>query len=226
MAIAFRRLGFKILYSGWSSDKEWLEQNRQFFDNYCVSTPDGKSTELDFHGTRVINNKLKLYWLVNEGLKQAASISPDAYVLRLRSDVAIDPGSLLISYGKIKDPDQTIVIEYGDREQVAYIPDFMMAGTVNNLSKLYSHLVDINTGGNPYHISSHLEHGIALVKFVNEGVFRHVYCMTRQNYESVVWRGVPRYLECRTSGIAPNLLFDCALVYPEGLTPERILRQQ
>jgi hypothetical protein len=223
MAVAFKKFGYKIIYSGWQDDEVWLTQNKDFFDGICLSDQENKSQEINFYGQKVINNKLKLYWLSLKGLELAQKQFPDSsFVFKLRSDVAINPSILNQDIVKIANLDQTILIESADRGNVAYVPDFMMGGTIINLVNIFKHLVEVNVENRPYHISSHVEHAIAVLKFKEMGLYSRICCLSQSLYESVVWRGVPRYLEYAVNSIPNHLLFDCEIIFPETVTSSSI----
>jgi hypothetical protein len=137
----------------------------------------------------------------------AEKFGEDALVFRLRSDVCVHYAYAMLEMLRLERNPNAVMIEYMDMSKPFSMPDFMNMGSARILTAVYKHLFERSRAGTPYHVSSHVEHSMAYMQLQEDGVISDMLCMGRQLYDSVVWRGVPRYLENVFEGFAQNLYF-------------------
>ena len=225
LALAFRARGFKVVYSGWIEDAEWLQVNASLFDATVVSDPSKLNAQSMFRGQMIANNKEKLYFGVLRGLETAhATYGSDAIVFRLRSDVAVDPVLALAEFERVTPQSGILLIEYLKTALLFNVPDFMQIAEMDTLLTIYRHLYTRSASGNSYHISSHVDHCLTYLRMVELGIIKEIHCMGRSMYDGVAWRGIPRYLEAATSpGHDDGLFFGGKVEMPAGLTVDKLV---
>jgi hypothetical protein len=208
MSYVFRVQGWKVIYSGWEEDAEWLRTRSSYIDHIIISDQNALPSETIFRGVPIQNNKEKLYYGVLRGAQAAQeSYGADALVFRLRSDVAVHYAYAMLEMLRLERNPDAVMIEYMDMSKPFSMPDFMNMASARIMTAIYQHLFDRSRAGTPYHISSHVEHSMAYMQLQEDGVISDMLCMGRQLYDSVVWRGVPRYLENVFEGFAKDLYF-------------------
>lgn len=225
-AMAFRAKGFKIVYSGWLEDAQWLQNNAALFDATVLSDQSGLNEEFIFHGQKSVNNKGKLYFGVLRGLETTQSAFGDeGIVFRLRSDVTVNPELAIGEFQRVHPKSGILLIEYLTMNKNFHVPDFMQVAEVGSLLAIYRHLHQLNVSGSSYHISSHVDHCLTYLRMVELGHLKEIHCMDRPIYDAVVWRGIPRYLEAATApqGYDKIMFFTGKVEMPPGSSVESIL---
>lgn len=214
MTQAYRQLGYRVVYSGWNDDRAWLEACSELFDGLILSDQSTLKSE-DRMGTTVYpNNKDKLFFSVAKGLDEVRRLyGDDAVVLRLRSDCAVKPELMTLEIGKSVLAPQAILVEYLNTDRIFVIPDFMMVARAGLMHALYQEMFERSIRGQAYHISSHIDICLTLVGMRQQGRVSSVQTMSRPLFDSLVWRGVPRYLE---ETLFPNTTqaFSCEMNVP------------
>lgn len=209
LATAYRARGFKIAYSGWSEDAEWLQANRSAFDYLVVSEQSQLRGHSDFLGVRIVNNKEKLYFSALRGMRLVREhAGGEALVFRLRSDVSVDPGCAIADLERVRPGSGILLVEYLNTNRTFWMPDFMLMGRADALLAIYEHLYRLSAADQCYHVSSHVDHCMTYLHLIEEGGLREIQCMSRATFDSVVWRGVPRYLEASFLDNAQGLFFN------------------
>lgn len=224
LANAFRVYNFKICYSGWNEDREWLEANRELFDYLVISDQTNLKSENVREGFVIPNNKEKFYFAAYQGLQEIKKHEPDnAQVFRLRSDIAIRPDLAAVEVAKaMHDPD-VVRIEYLNGEKMWVFPDFMMLARLDLMHEIYQGMYERSISGNAYHISSHVDHSLTCIKLKQAGRVSAIHCMSRALFDSVVWRGIPRYFEAMFGDVSKHLIFEAALNLPADLNVEKVV---
>ena len=208
LSYVFKVQGWKIMYSGWEEDGPWLRSKSDYFDHVVISDQTVLPSETVFRGVPIQNNKEKLYSGVMRGAQAARDVfGEDALVFRLRSDVSVHYAYAMVEMLRLEKNPNCVMIEYMDMTKPFSMPDFMNAASAKILAAVYQHLFERSRAGNPYHISSHVEHSLAYMYLQEQGVIADMLCMGRQLYDTVVWRGIPRYLENVFEGFAKDLYF-------------------
>lgn len=213
MARAFKRNGFGVAYSGWVEDEEWLLLHEDEFDCLTISEQSNLKDYSFFGDIRVQNNKEKIYLSCERGLSDIRSkFGDDLVVIRQRSDISYNPIFLLNESKKVRE--KSIHIEYIDMNSKLSVPDFMSMGKVDILHSIYKMLLMNSLNGNSFHPSSHVDHCMCYISLMNQGAIDNVLCMDKSIYDSMIWRGVPKYLE---SMLFPNFdssfAFDCEVKF-------------
>ncbi len=208
-AWVFRQHGYKIAYSGWSDDDEWLEANRDLFDYLVTSDQNLLHKDSTYFGEVILNNKEKLYYASLQGLRLIrANLGDDAMVFRLRSDVAVSPDHAITEMNRLVRHSRDILIEHCDMQKMFSMPDFIMMGEVAVLEAIYESLYTRSRDGTAYHVSSHIDHSFTCLSLQEQGMLGRIICMSRNIFDSMVWRGLPRYLEHVTGTFAKQFFFD------------------
>jgi len=208
LCYVFRVQGFKIIYSGWNDDAEWLNANRSLFDHLVLSDQSTLKTQ-DVRGDLVLpNSKQKLYYGALRGLELACEhYGKEALTLRLRSDVSVNFNHVLAEFRKLLSYPKSVLIEYMHMDKPHSMPDFMNIGHSASLLAVYRHLFELSAAGQSYHVSSHVDHSLAYMRLQELGVISDLICMERALFDSVVWRGVPRYMESVFHEHAEDMFF-------------------
>jgi hypothetical protein len=220
----FRGNGYRIFYSAWAEDEKWFAANKDLFDFVCVSNQSSIPDSVEFQGRLIQNNKQKLYFSIRQGLAAIRREIGESVVVRLRSDVAVDFHEVEKATVVARSYRKSFLIEYAKADNPLFIPDFITVGDVDTHLILYENLVNICKENGGYHISSHIDHGIQLLKMKSRSELSHVICMSRGLHESMVWRGLPRYYSNKDKEINKDLFFDCVLSYPENYDVESAIR--
>ena len=224
LSMAFRAKGFKICYSGWNEDREWLEANRECFDYLAISDQSDLRSHSIRNGVYISNNKEKMFYAAQAGLEAvAAQEEPDTVIFRLRSDVAINQELVAQEVTRVQPGSGLILVEYLNLDNILLIPDFMIVGELSTLLPLYNDLTERCRTNTSYHISAHIDIGITLVKMKLSGAAQAVQCMSKACFDSSVWKGVPRYFEYMYR--SEHRFFDGGLSVPEGFDVDAILAQ-
>jgi hypothetical protein len=224
LSYVFRSRGYKIVYSGWSEDTAWLHTNKDLFDACCISEQKDIPDSVEFQGRTIPNNKEKLYFSLHQGLKVVAHEFGDCMVVRLRSDVAVDVNEIdKMTMTAIAYPN-SILVEYADPDNVLFVPDFVTIAGLGLHLKLYGNLSKICRENGGHHISSHIDHGIEMLRLKERGELSHVICMSRSLHDSMVWRGLPRFYANHLEDASAKLFFNCLLNHPAGMNSEQILQ--
>lgn len=218
MAYVFRKLGFKIAYSGWEEDAEWLNANRDLFDYLVISNQHVLNTESTFFGQTIANNKEKLYYVAMKGLQLIRQhLGDDAIVFRTRADVTVHQGHAVLNLARIARHSNDILIEYMRVDNMYSSPDFMSMGEVAVLQEVYESLYRHSAAGTSYHVSSHVDHTFTYLSLKEEGRIGRIMTMSRELFESVVWRGQPRYFQHIDATYASTFSFDSELAINPAL---------
>ncbi len=224
LAHVFRHHGYKIAYSGWADDTEWLESNRALFDYLVISDQNVLPSESIRNGKVLVNNKVKLYYGALAGLRLVKQhLGEDAIVFRLRSDVAVHQAHAMADMNRIARGSKMVLIEYLNVDNMFAVPDFMIMGEVAVLEAIYESLYTRGAEGNSYHLSSHVDHSFTYLAMQKAGVVGEVQCMSRASFDSVVWRGVPRYFEYMFPNFSKNLFFDGRLSVSPQLDLDQLI---
>lgn len=218
LSVAFRALGFKICYSGWNEDREWLEANQGLFDCLAIADQTGLKEESMFIGRAVPNNKEKFYYSAWQGLCEIERmLGPDVLVFRLRSDIAVRPDLAAVELDKVQPGSGRLMIEYLNTENMLAVPDFMLATELRVMKTIYGDMFRRSRAGEDFHISSHIDHGLTYILLQQGGLVGEIRCMGRAIYDSLVWRGIPRYFEQTVAGQdEKHHVFDVLLDVPPG----------
>lgn len=226
MSRAYRALGYKIVYSGWLEDQEWLEANRELFDFLVVSDQHQLNTESSYFGNTIGNNKDKLYYAALRGLQLIrAELGDHALVFRVRADVTVHQGLIDAHMARIKHGSGDLMIEYCDVTKMQSTPDFLLLGESGVMEQVYAGLYQRSISGKAYHVSSHIDHMLTYLMLQQQGVVGEIICMSRQLYDTLVWRGLPRYFQEIDPGILAKLAFDTAVAMPPGVRVEDLIAQ-
>jgi hypothetical protein len=224
MSYVYRQCGFKVIYSGWSDDAEWLEANRDAFDYLVISDQSTLAGHSIANGETVVNNKEKLYYGALRGLQVAQQeLGNDVLVFRLRSDVAVNHVHAVTEINRLRLGGGILLVEYMNMHKEMAMPDFMLMGELLPMLSIYADLYQRSASGNGYHVSSHVDHCFAYLKAQEDKVLKAVVFMGKPIFDSVVWRGVPRYLEYVFPDYSKNLAFDSMMMMREGLTVDKLL---
>jgi hypothetical protein len=212
----FRQLGYGVVYSGWNDDSEWLEANRGLFDGLILSDQSHLKSEDRLGATVYPNNKDKLFYSVAQGLREVQRLyGEDAIVMRLRSDCAVKAELVQAEMDKAEQEPGVMVVEYLNTDRMLMVPDFMMVARAGVMHAMYHEMFERSIHGNAYHISSHMDISLTLIGMRQQGRLSGIHTMSRALFDSLVWRGLPRYLE---ETLFPNVLqaFDCSMNVPPG----------
>ena len=196
LSVVFRQLGFKVCYSGWVEDRAWLEANASLFDALVVSDPAGLKEESIVTGQAVPNNKEKFYYSVWQGLEEIErTLGADALVFRLRSDIAVRPDLAAAELAKVVPGSGRLMIEYLNAVNMLAVPDFMLAAEARVMKAAYGDMFRRSREGREFHVSSHIDHAFTYISLQRAGVAGEIQCMGRAIFDSMIWRGIPRYYE-------------------------------
>ena len=221
----FRSRGYKVVYSGWSDDTEWIQQHSYMFDAYCINDQKSLPNSVEFQGRRIQNNKEKLYFSLVQGLREIeGTIGKDCTVVRLRSDVAVDVNEIDKMVLTNASCPQSILVEYANPENVLFVPDFITIADLGTHLRLYENLRRVCRERGGYHISSHIDHGIEFLQMLEQGELSQVVCMSRALHDTMVWRGLPKYYAYASGDPSEKLLFNCLINYPSGMKSEETLK--
>jgi hypothetical protein len=224
LANAFRARGFKIAYSGWEDDRVWLTKNARHFDCCCFSVQNDIKNRTEWMGIKVSNNKDRFYYIVSQGLKLIReNVTGNANVFRMRSDIAVDPALALQEMARLEAHPQQLIIEYLNADNLHKMPDFLSTASLEVLEAIYHGLAERSRAGQGHHVSSHMEHFLAYLLAKEAGIVSDIVCMGKNIFDSLVWRGVPRYLEYSVSDFTRTLFFDGSLSVPPAMTAQSII---
>jgi len=221
----FRARGWKVVYSAWREDEAWITQNAHLFDGHVISDQSNFREDSRFMGRVIQNNKEKLYFGCLAGLLRTRELfGEDCWVLRMRSDIAVDPVLMDQELLKLAASPRAVLIEYAEPRNTYFVPDFLMLSAWASQHALYAHLTDVCARGVSYHISSHIDHGAGFLKLLEDGVIDLVACMKAQVHRTMVWRGIPRYQLLALQDYQEDYFFDCVLQYPAGVKLADLVR--
>ena len=224
LSYIFRSNGFKVVYSGWAEDEIWLNENSSLFDALRINSQNKLSSTVEFMGEQIQNNKEKLYFSIFQGLLEVENlVKNDCAVLRMRSDIAVDVKFIEKCLFHIVNYPNSIMIEYANPSNCYFVPDFLTVASLSTHKKLYSNLLQACSEFGGYHISSHIDHGIEFLGMKARGELSEVICMEREIYDSLVWRGLPRYYVPEQLNIGNSLLFNCLINYPSSDTVSSVV---
>jgi hypothetical protein len=226
LSILFKKYGFLIIYSGWQEDEKWLESNAHIFDGYCISNQNLYKDESEFLGKRIQNNKEKLIASCFAGINFAINkFGNNSIVVRMRSDMAVDIKKINEEIMKIIDLPKALLIEFADPENIFYVPDSIFISFIEPQLQIYQHLSDIyKTKGGGYHLSIHIDLGATFLKLKNEKKLGELICMSQSFYDTMIWRGIPRYYQKAYISKLENYWFDCIINYPAGYTLNDLIK--
>lgn len=224
MAYVFRKLGFKICYSGWEEDAEWLNANSDLFDYLVISNQHALNTESTFFGQTIANNKEKLYYVSMKGLQLIRrELGDEAVVFKTRADVTVHQGHAVINLARIARHSKDILIEYMRVSNMYSAPDFMVMGEIAVLEAVYNSLYEHSAAGTSYHVSSHVDHTFTYLAMKQAGQINRIMTMSRELFESVVWRGQPRYFQHIDPTYATTYSFDSEMAITSGARVEDLV---
>lgn len=221
----FRALGYKIAYSGWLEDEEWLNANCELFDYLVVSDQHQLSTESSYFGKTIGNNKDKLYYAALRGLQLIrAELGDHARVFRVRADATVHQGLIDAYLSRIAPGSGDLMIEYYNVTNMLSTPDFLLLGESGVMTTLYEGMFQRSVSGAAYHVSSHIDHMLSYLLLQQQGLVGQIVCMSRQLYDTLLWRGMPRYFhDAIDPGFVTKLAFDMALQLPAGVRVEDLI---
>jgi len=213
LSYVFRQYGFKIAYSGWNEDRAWLEEHRDLFDYLVISDQSTLRAYSTYKGEMIGNRKEKLYFSCLQGLKTIRDeLGDDALVFRLRSDIAVDPRAVIDDMVRLLNRPGLLIGEYFDTRRPFSAPDFMLLGHANTLTAIYDHLYTISAADKSYHLSSHVDHTFTYLQLMKNGTVSSIELMKKRVFDSVVWRGIPRYLSYVFPNYSEELYFGGGMV--------------
>jgi hypothetical protein len=225
LAKLFRMYGYKIIYSGWNEDEEWIRANSNLFDAFCISNQSLFPDETLFQSRPIQNNKQKLFFGCLAGVKLVQEkFGSECVVVRMRSDICVDVKAIDQEVIKANGNPKSILIEYANPSNTYFVPDFLFISTLPVQLKIYQHLVDINARDESYHISSHIDLGATFLMFLEQKELDSIILMHKRIYESMVWRGIPRYFELAYKKSEELLFFDCFLIYPKDFSLQDLIK--
>ena len=226
MARVYRAIGFKIAFSGWEEDSEWLRENAELFDFVAVSDQHTLNTESNYYGKVIGNNKEKLYYAALAGIRAVrAALGDDAIVFRLRADVTVHQAHVAMQVAQVQRGSGDIMIEYMDVQKIHSTPDFMLLGEVAVLDAIYTSLYERSRAGDAYHVSSHVDHTMTFLALQEQGVVGRIISMRKEVHDSVVWRGIPRHFQEFDPSLHATRSFGTELALSGGLTVAQLLDQ-
>jgi hypothetical protein len=226
MARVFRAIGFKIAFSGWEEDGEWLRENAALFDFLVVSDQHTLNTESNFFGDVIPNNKEKLYYAALAGIRAIrAGLGDDAVVFRVRADVTVHQGHIALHVSQIRRGSGDLMIEYCDVRNMYSTPDFMLLGEVAVLDAIYTGLYERSRAGAAYHVSSHIDHTLSYLALQEQGVIGRIICMQKTVHDTVIWRGLPRHFQEVNPALHATRSFGTELAMGGGLTVAQLIAQ-
>ncbi|MGZ3184118.1 MAG: hypothetical protein ACXU8N_16905 [Telluria sp.] len=215
MALVFRGLGFKIVYSGWTDDAAWFDDQAALFDHVVLSDQSQLASQSVFKGEVIPNNKEKLYYAAWRGMQKVVEAwGEEPVVFRLRSDIAVDYRCALAEAARLAPGSRELLVEYYDTKRAMWMNDFMQIARAGVLLAVYRELTERSLSNQSFHVSSHVDHYMTYFKLYNDGALSRLLCMNRAMYDSVVWRGIPRYMETVFPAATENLFFGGALEFP------------
>jgi hypothetical protein len=215
LSAVFRSRGYRIAYSAWLEDAEWIEENNHLFDCVIVGDQGVLTSKTEFYGKIIQNNKVKLYYGIYQGLLAVEKLfGSECSMIRLRSDVSVDPKLIEEELDKLSYYSESIFIEYADQENHLFVPDFICISKLGTQKILYKNLLDLCFKNGSYHISSHIDHGCEFVNLIYAGHLQNVICMAEEVHKTMVWRGIPRYFVENDLREKRNFLFNCLISYP------------
>ncbi|MYM36638.1 hypothetical protein GTP38_20105 [Duganella sp. FT94W] len=224
MARAYRALGFKIAYSGWEEDAEWLRENAGLFDFLAISDQHRLRTESDFFGQTIANNKEKLYYSVLAGVRAIrAGLGDDAVVFRVRADVMVHQGHIAAHAAVLRPGSGDVMIEYCSVDNLYSTPDFMLLAEVCLMDLIYTGLYERSRAGTSYHLSSHVDHTLTYLALKEQGLLGRIICMQRTVHDTALWRGLPRYFEEIEPALQAKRGFGIELIMGDGATLAELL---
>lgn len=226
MVTVFRAIGFKIAFSGWEEDGEWLRENAELFDFVVVSDQHTLNTESNYRGKVIGNNKEKLYYAALAGIRAVREgLGDDAVVYRLRADVTVHQAHIARHLAQVRRGSGDIMIEYCDVNKIHSTPDFMLLGEVAVLDAIYTGLYERSRAGTAYHVSSHVDHTMTFLSLQEQGVVGRIISMRKEVHDSVIWRGIPRYFEEVDPSLQASRSFGTEMALSGGLTVAGLLAQ-
>jgi len=216
ISILYKMYGFKVIYSGWQEDEEWLKNNAHLFDGYCVSNQNIYKDESVFLGRPIQNNKEKFIAGCLSGINYSLNLfGNDSIVVRMRSDLAVDIKKINEEISKITHLPKAFLMEYADPGNIFFVPDFIFISYIELQFQVYNHLYEMYTlNGYAYHLSHHIDLGATFLKLKNENKLDQLICMSQSLHDSMVWRGVPRYYQKAFITNFEYYYFDCIVDYP------------
>jgi hypothetical protein len=219
----FRSFGYKIVYSAWSEDSDWIIKNANLFDAVCVNSQAEIASTVEFMGRPIQNNKEKLYRSIYAGLIEIQKqFGADCAIVRMRSDIAVDIREIEKAVEISEQFQSSFLVEYADQTNIFYVPDFITVGSLALTMSLYRNLISLCDRNESYHISSHIDHGIELFNLQEKGILKHLICMHKEVHDSMVWRGIPRFYGQAYTQSTVDLLFNCSVKYPSTHSVESI----
>lgn len=226
MARVFRAIGFKVAFSGWEEDGEWLRENAALFDFVAVSDQHTLHTESNYYGKVIGNNKEKLYYAALAGIRAIrAGLGDDAVVYRVRADVTVHQAHIAMHVAQIRRGSGDIMIEYCDVKKIHSTPDFMLLGEVAVLDAIYTGLYERSRAGEAYHVSSHVDHTMTYLALQEQGVVGRILSMAKEVHDSVIWRGIPRHFQEVDPSLHATRSFGTELALSGGLTVAQLIAQ-
>lgn len=226
MSRVFRAQGFKIAFSGWEEDAEWLNANADLFDFLVISDQHQLHTESLFFGKTIANNKEKLYFAALRGVQAIRAGLGDATVVyRLRADVTVHQGHIAAHAARLAPGSGDVMIEYCDMRNLYSTPDFMLMGEVAVMEAIYAGLFERSAAGTSYHLSSHVDHTLTYFALQEAGILGRIICMGKEVHDSVVWRGIPRHFQEADPVLVSTRSFNSEMQIHPGLKVEHLIAQ-
>lgn len=218
MALVYRACGYQVAFAGWHEDADWVEANRAAFDCSITCDQHQLNTDSTFFGQRIANNKEKLYYISLRGLQLVRQhYGGDAQVFKLRCDVVVDQRAATANLERLRHHPSDIAIEYIRTDNMFSAPDFMVMGRAGVQERIFEHLYRNSAAGTSFHVSSHVDHTFTFLTLQEQGHIDQIRSMTRAVFDSVVWRGIPRYLQTVDPNYARFFSFDSAMQIAPGI---------
>jgi len=200
LARIFRFLGLPVVYSGWETDRAWLEQESHRFDALVISNDDLAQARSHSHPALasrrlLLNNKEKLYCSSWAGLQAAHETLGLRYALKMRSDIFLDPAHLVENLDRMHSQPrylgvQRLVVRDGQPDPFS-LADFFTQGSTELQIALFGDLYHRSVAGQAYHESPHPDFFLGLLTQVREGRMDGIFTAQAALLRQLIWRGVP-----------------------------------
>lgn len=186
----FRRLGWHIVYTGWSDDAAQLQAMAGLFDALELLDPAPLQDPSHFRVIR--NNRALMYQAIAHGAEVARRRWGDeAVVLRLRSDLWLDP-LLLAPFIHLLGQEaqrRTLLASHLVKHDLRHIPDFVFGARAGAFAAWFQSLRERAEQGRSH--STHVHHDLMIELLSRRDLFTTLVTGSRALLQSFVWRGCP-----------------------------------
>jgi hypothetical protein len=190
LAFFFRRLGYRIVYTGWQADADALQALAGCLDALQLLAPRDVQDPSSFQLIR--NNRALMYQAIAGGAALAAERwGEDALCLRMRSDLWLNPLLMERALALLNTPaDQhALLVSHVNKADLRSMPDFIFGARASVLDSLFGGLRDRAHAGTSH--SSHVHFDIMTELLQRKAQFPALLTGPRALLESFVWRGCP-----------------------------------